>query len=180
LGGWLGTGRFSSRCFDGGRGAGGIRTRVSWEARGYWGKKFRWVVNRHDGLAWRRTISATRTRAGVSLTTPVRLETFCYSRTVRKSKPPHPIGLPERSRSRGGGRPKRVRRGHSRGAAGRTPFDDAAQILQAIDDPWELRGATPMLPGGEVDQKPGAVQSIPHRDEHAGRLALRPLLAAAA
>jgi len=27
------------------RPGGGIRAGVSWEARGYWGKKFRWVVN---------------------------------------------------------------------------------------------------------------------------------------
>ena len=31
----------------------GIRSRVSREARGYWGEKFRWVVNHHSRLARR-------------------------------------------------------------------------------------------------------------------------------
>jgi hypothetical protein len=42
---WLDMGKGSPGCFEGGMAAGGIRARVSREPRGYWGKKFRWVVN---------------------------------------------------------------------------------------------------------------------------------------
>jgi hypothetical protein len=42
---WLDMGKGSPGCFEGGMAAGGIRARVSRKPRGYWGKKFRWVVN---------------------------------------------------------------------------------------------------------------------------------------